>query len=178
MKSTTHVFARLLSCVYGMCANCSWGQSNFQLAFRKCDVCKIDPPPPKKNPMHKLYVICFLFCVCVFTGNYALLKQRNLFLMFSLVDNIYSVKSEWMVFIICLIVLFHLSAFLRFMNFPDQATWCFASWLKISLINLILENNVACDFQSVTDFLLYCIIQNRPVFFILFKHIHLHKCSL
>lgn len=178
MKSTTHVFARLLSCVYGMCANCSWGQSHFQLAFRKCDVCKIDPPPQKKNPMHKLHVICFLFCVCVFTGNYALFKQRNLFLMFSLVDNIYSVKSEGMVFIICLIVLFHLSAFLRFMNFPDQATWCFASWLKISLINLILENNVACDFQSVTDFLLYCIIQNRPVFFILFKHIHLHKCSL
>lgn len=146
----------LHDCVYGMCANCSWGQSHFQLAFRKCDVCKIDPPPKKKNPMHKLYVICFLFCVCVFTGNYALFKQRNLFLMFSLVDNIYSVKSEGMVFII----------------------WCFASWLKISLINLILENNVACDFQSVTDFLLYCIIQNRPVFFILFKHIHLHKCSL
>lgn len=72
--------------------------------------------------MHKLYVICFLFCVYVFTGNYALFKQRNLFLMFSLVDNIYSVKSEGMVFIICLIVLFHLSAFLRFMNFPDQAT--------------------------------------------------------
>lgn len=140
--------------------------------------CMQNRPPPTKNPMHKLYVICFLFCVCVFTGNYALFKQRNLFLMFSLVDNIYSVKSEGMVFIICLIVLFHLSAFLRFMNFPDQATWCFASWLKISLINLILENNVACDFQSVTDFLLYCIIQNRPVFFILLKHIHLHKCSL
>lgn len=86
------------------------------------------PPPKKKNPMHKLYII-FLFCVCVFTGNYALFKQiiifnlqTNLFLMFSLVDNIYSVKSEGMVFTICLIVLFHFSAFLRFMNFPDQAT--------------------------------------------------------
>lgn len=135
------------------------------------------PPPQKKkrNPMLKLYII-FLFCVCVFTDNYALFKQisifnlqRNLFWMFSLVDNIYSVKSEGMVFILCLLVLFHVSAFLRFMNFPDQATWCFASWLKISFINLILENNVACDFQSQLQIYPLLYYSNRPVFLFYFN---------
>lgn len=76
--NNTCICTTLKLCLRNVC-KLFLSQSHFQLAFRKCDVCKIDPPP-KKNPMHKLYII-FLFCVCVFTGtcNYALFKQISIF---------------------------------------------------------------------------------------------------